>query len=400
MAITIIEESRAAFEEALRVDDPQALYEQAPCGYLTLGPTGLVLKANQTFLTWTGYAAGDLVGKAWVTDILTVGSRIYFETHVRPMLHVEKQVRELALDLKRADATTLPVLLNAVMEHDEHGALRLVRLALFEATERRRYEQELLAQMRRAEESEQRLAVVARTLQETLMPPRPPHIPGLDLATSYRPAGQGNEIGGDFYDVFEVGEGAWMVNIGDVAGKGVEAAVVATLARHTLRALAVTEQSPARMMDHLNQVLLGHPTERFLTAAVLRMERSSTNWQVTMALGGHPPALLVPPAGSGPPTTIGHGAHLVGAFDFADYHDEQLDLRPGSTLFLYTDGVTEGSSPAQRGLFYGEDRLSSVLEGQCSSAQSLVDRVLADVLAFQHGHARDDIAIVAMRVPD
>jgi sigma-B regulation protein RsbU (phosphoserine phosphatase) len=390
--------ARAAFERALRLDDPAALYEQAPCGYFTTQADGLVLKANQTFLIWTGHTTTDLVGRQSFVDLLAPGSRVYHETHVRPLLHLHGKVNEIAVDLLRADGTRLPVLLNAVMEHTDEGAPVLTHFAVFDATERRRYEQELVAQKRRAEESEQRLAVVARALQETLMPPRNPRIEGLDVATGYRPAGSGDEIGGDFYDVFELSGGEWVVTIGDVAGKGVEAAVIATLARHTIRAVAISQPVPSRIVDQLNQVVLSHPSERFLTAAVLCMRRTGDSWDVSMSLGGHPPAVLLDVHAA--PRLVGEPAHLIGAFDFADYRDMRFQLRPGMTLLLHTDGVTDAADPADPRRLYGQERLMRLLHEDGDDPASLVDRILRDVLGFQRGIARDDIALVALRVPE
>jgi phosphoserine phosphatase RsbU/P len=291
----------------------------------------------------------------------------------------------------------LPALLNAVMDRAD-GEPTVTRFALFDATERRRYEQELLAQKRRAEESEQRLAVVARTLQETLMPPRNPRIDGLDVATGYRPAGSGDEIGGDFYDVFELSSGDWVVTIGDVAGKGVEAAVVATLARHTIRALAIGEPVPSRILHQLNQVVLSHPSGRFLTAAVLRLRRIDDSWDVSMSLGGHPPAVLLDTHDA--PRAVGEPAHLIGAFDFADFSDIRFDLRPGTTLLLHTDGVTDAVDPSDPRRVYGEERLMRLLNHNREDPAALIDRILGDVLAFQRASARDDIALVALRVPE
>lgn len=351
---------------------------------------------NRTFLAWTGFRREDLVGVRSLADLLSAGSRVFHETHLRPLLHLNAKVSEIALDLVRADGSVLPVLMNAVMDHDENGTPVVLRAAVFDATERRHYEQELLAAKKRAEESEKRLAVVARTLQETLMPPRSAHIDGLAVASAYRPAGAGDEIGGDFYDVFEVADRDWVVAIGDVAGKGVEAAVVATLARHTLRAVAISEDSPAAMLGHLNQVLLGHPSGRFLTAAVLRGRRTGDRWDVVMAFGGHPPAVVLDADSAAHP--VGASGHLVGVFDTSSYEDIRFELRPGWTLLLHTDGVTEARSP-ETGAFYGEDRLMRLLHGGNASANELVDRLLRDVLEFQGGQARDDIALVALQVP-
>jgi sigma-B regulation protein RsbU (phosphoserine phosphatase) len=395
--VTTTEIARAAFERALQVDDPEALYEQAPCGYLTTRADGLIVKANQTILTWTGHTADDLVGRQSVADLDTTGTKVFHETHLRPMLHLHGRVTGIAVDLLRADGTRLPALLNAVMDRAGDGTPGLIRFAVFDATERRRYEQELLAQKRRAEESEQRLAVVARTLQETLMPPRNPRIDGLDVATGYRPAGTGDEIGGDFYDVFELSSRDWVVTIGDVAGKGVEAAVVATLARHTIRAVATSQPVPSRILDQLNQVVLAHPSGRFLTAAVLCLRRVGDSWSVSMSLGGHPPAILLDLDDA--PRTIGDPAHLIGAFDFADYEDVRFDLRPGATLLLHTDGVTDAVDPDDPRRVYGEERLMRLLHDHRDHPAALVDRILRDVLGFQRATARDDIALVALRVP-
>lgn len=320
---------------------------------------------------------------------------MFNETHVRPLLHLEGQVSEIAMDVLRTDGTRLPVLLNAVMDRTEDGAPHVVRVAIFDATERRRYERELLEAKRRAEEAEKRLTVLSRTLQETLMPPRNPRVEGLDVATAYRPAGAGDEIGGDFYDVFAVADQDWVVVIGDVSGKGVGAAALATLARHTVRAVAVSESSPARILDQLNRVVLQSRADRFCTASVLRLRRVGDRWDVAMAVGGHPPAILLD--GGRAPRAIGSSGHLIGIFDFADYDDFRFELRPGAAVLLHTDGVTDGRRGDE---LYGEERLMRLLHDSVEGAEALVRRVLDDTLAFQEGTPRDDIALVALRVPN
>ncbi len=382
-----------AFEKALLEDDPEALYEQAPCGYLSVLPDGRVLKANQTFLRWLGRTDGTGVTGRQFTDLMTPGSRIFHETHYQPLLHVQGQVKEIAVDLVRLDGSTLPVLVNAVLERTDTGAPGATRIAVFDATERRHYEQELLAAKDRAERSERHSARLARTLQETLMPPRSPHIDEMDVTTAYRPAGSGDEIGGDFYDVFELASHDWVVTLGDVSGKGVDAAVVATLARHTIRALSVAEPNPAAILRQLNQVLLNHPTERFCTAIVMRLRRVEDHWDVTMANGGHPPAVLLH-RGS-PPRMVDGPTSLLGAFADAHYADVRFRLGAEMTVLLYTDGVTEARSP--RGL-YGEDRLMRLLGPESLSTTELVARVLDDVVGFQNGVPRDDIAMIALQM--
>lgn len=382
-----------AFEEALLGDDPRALYDQAPCGYLSVSAAGQVLKTNGTLLDWSGHRAADLHGQP-LTRFLSTGSRLFYETSVRPRLLLEGQVKEIVLEMVRADGSVLPVLINAVLERTPAGTPAVTRIAVFDATERRSYEQQILAAKERAEASERRATQLARTLQETLMPPRNPHIDGIDVATAYRPAGDGSEIGGDFYDVFEVSAADWVVTLGDVAGKGADAAVVATLARHTIRALAVSVESPAEMLHQLNQVLLNHPTERFCTAVAVRMRRTGEVWNLTMATGGHHPALVLEP-GTGP-RSVGESSPLIGAFEAATFREVQFELRPGATLLLHTDGITEARSSEG---FYGEQRLLDLLGDHAGTPEELVGRIVEDVLDFQDNRARDDIAVIALQVP-
>ncbi len=235
-----------AFYAALLDDDPEQLYERAPCGYLTTTPDGTVVKVNATFAALIGYDREDLVGRRSFAELLTAGGRIYHETHFAPLLRMHGTVAEVAFDLVRSDGDRLPVLVNAVLEAEADGSPKLVRIAVFDATHRRAYERELLLAKQRAERSEARAQALARTLQSTLIPPSPPNLPGLDVSAAYRPAGDGEEVGGDFYDVFQIKSGDWVVALGDVCGKGVEAAVVTALVRYSLRALTVQEERAER----------------------------------------------------------------------------------------------------------------------------------------------------------
>jgi sigma-B regulation protein RsbU (phosphoserine phosphatase) len=395
----VTEEARAAFQEALRDDDPEGLYDRAPCGYLSTTPDGTIVKVNGTFLILTGYAREDLVGKRTFASLLTAGGRIYHETHYAPMLRMQERVREIAFEVVTADGGRLPVLVNAALERDPQGEPVVVRTAVFDATERREYERELLRAKQRAEESEARATALARTLQQTLIPPMPPDIPGLDVAAAYRPAGDGQEVGGDFYDVFEVGPDDWVVAIGDVCGKGVDAAVVTALVRYTIRAAAVRLAKPGETLAVVNDVLLHHRTERFCTVMLLRLCREDGGWTAHIGSGGHPLPLLA--RADGPVEPAGLPGSLLGVVEGADVPDAELALRPGDALVLYTDGVTEAR---RDGEFYGEARLVARIGANAGSdarsAEALTDAILADVLEFQRGDARDDIAVVAVRVPD
>jgi len=394
----LVEQTRAAreaFLSALVFDDPLQLYERAPCGYLSTTPDGLIVKCNATLRTWLGMEAADLVGRLSFVDLLSRGDRIYHETHYAPSLQMHGTVREVALDLVRRDGRRLPVLVNATLERDDDEQPKVIRIAVFEATERRRYERELLRAKEAAEDAERHARTLARTLQQTLIPPELPSIPGLDLAAAYRPAGDGSVVGGDFYDVFPLGVADWIVVIGDVCGKGVEAAALTALVRHTVRALAVGHDGLARMLEGLDEVLLRQGGDRFCTVALLRVREVDGEWCVVHATGGHCPPLLLAP--DRPPEAVGARGSLVGVLEGGSFGEATVRLRPGQVLLLHTDGVTDGRDAD--GAFYGEDRLGRLLAGLPVTAESLVDGLVADVLAFQDQQARDDIAVVALGVP-
>ena len=379
-------------EALIREETPETIVDRTPCGLLSTTADGLVLKVNQTFLDWTGFRREELVGKRRFTSLLTGGGRIYHDTHYAPMLRLQGQVRELALDIVAADEQRLPVLVNAALERAGDGTPSVIRVVVVDATERREYERELLRAKRRAEESELRARTLAHTLQRTLMPPVPPAIPGLELHAVYRPAGTGEEVGGDFYDVFEIGEDDWVVTLGDVCGKGVGAAVVTALVRHTLRALAVRTASPAQVLYTLDEVLQHHPSGRFCTIALLRLRRTDEGWRTSLSLGGHPHPLLLSPGAE--VEDVGTPGSLVGAFADPSFADSGFALPPGSGLVLFTDGVTE----ARRGNeMYGEQRLRDVAAKHAIG--EVAEAVLGDVLAFQGGSPRDDIAVVTVSVP-
>jgi sigma-B regulation protein RsbU (phosphoserine phosphatase) len=385
--------ARQAFLEALVHDDPVQLYERAPCGFLSTTPDGLIVKCNATFRTWIGRDSADIVGTLSFVDLLTAGGRIYHETHFAPTLRMQGSAREIALDLVTADGGRLPVLVNATLDRDESGRAQVVRIAVFDATERRQYERELLRAKEAAEAAEERARRLARTLQRTLIPPTPPQIPTLDLAAAYRAAGNGDEVGGDFYDVFPVGEQDWVAVIGDVSGKGVDAAVITSLARHTLRALAARHDEPSAMLDGLNQELLHEQTDRFCTISLLRLRRDTDGWSAVLTTGGHPLPLLVRPGAE--PVTFGGEGPLVGVMEGPTFVERSVRLAPGDVLVLYTDGITEGR---RDGEFYGEERLVAMLS-EASDPASIVERLVSDVVDFQRGVPRDDIAVLAVGVP-
>jgi PAS domain S-box-containing protein len=235
---------------------------------------------------------------------------------------------------------------------------------------------------------------IARTLQQSLLPPEPPAIEGVDLAARYRPSGEGIDVGGDFYDAFDIGDGEWTVALGDVCGKGPDAAALMGMVRHTIRAAAIRERAPARVLATVNAAVARQTSEdQFCTAVAARLRPQEGQVIVWICVAGHPAPVVL--RGDGSLHWIRGAGALLGVFDDAQLADDELRLTPGDTLILYTDGVTEERG-AQGAL--GEDGLTAVLEGVAGAAASeIVDRIERAVLAHGSGEPRDDIAILAVR---
>jgi PAS domain S-box-containing protein len=236
---------------------------------------------------------------------------------------------------------------------------------------------------------------VADTLQASLLPPTLPSVPGIDLGAAYRASGEGNDIGGDFYDVFEVGGGAWAVVIGDVCGKGTRAAALTGLARHTLRAAALSGETPGRVLSLLNDAVLREQSDdRFLTAVFCRIAPTGEGARVVLARGGHLPPLLRRADGS--VRALGHHGLLLGSLPDITLADDTVELRPGDVMVLYTDGVTEARNGDD---IFGPERLRAlVAECDGPDAQAIADRVKDAALEFQPGLPRDDVAVLVLRV--
>jgi PAS domain S-box-containing protein len=153
--------------QAASDEDLADLLENAPCGYVSTDPAGRVVRVNQTLVDWLGLARADLAGRRF-QDLLNIAGKIYYETHFAPLLRMQGFFHEVALDLVRADGQPLPVLLNAVERRDEAGEVRFIRIMIFNASDRRRYERELLDARRLAEEARAELVALNQTLEERI----------------------------------------------------------------------------------------------------------------------------------------------------------------------------------------------------------------------------------------
>ncbi|MFS0693064.1 PP2C family protein-serine/threonine phosphatase [Streptomyces nitrosporeus] len=381
--------------------DAEDLYENAPCGYLSTLPDGRIVLVNGTLLRWLGYGRDELVGRRTFTDLLTVGGRIYYETHLAPLLGMQGEVSGIDLDLLAADGGRLPVLVTAVVRKGPDGEPLMIRTTLLDARDRRTYERELLAARHEAERERARLQRLAATLQRTLLPPALESVPGLDVAAHYRIASS-DEVGGDFYDLFPLGSGRWGLFLGDVRGKGAEAAVTTSIARYTLRTAAVYDPDPAAVLRTLDAVLQEESQEeepRFCTVVfgLLTPVGREGEFRVVLASGGHPPALLLRADGGAEYLDTPEG-QLVGAVPDAHIAAREVCLGLGDTLLFYTDGLTEARVDGE-GERYGEDALLEFARVLApTSAAGAVDAFTSLLEELGEG-IDDDTAILAISVP-
>jgi serine phosphatase RsbU (regulator of sigma subunit) len=232
---------------------------------------------------------------------------------------------------------------------------------------------------------------IARTLQAGLLPPELPAIPGFAAATLYRPAGEENSVGGDFYDAFAV-TGGWLVLVGDVVGRGAEAAALTALARYTLRAAGHLLDEPLRAVHELNRELLhrGRAGMALCTVCmVLLRDTEAGGAQAEVVCTGHPPPIIVR---GGRAQRIDSSGPMLGVDADAQWEPTTVSLQPEDLLVLYTDGVLDARGDGER---FGEERLAETV-AQASDARDAVRRINAALETFRHGSDADDTAVVAV----
>jgi serine phosphatase RsbU (regulator of sigma subunit) len=237
------------------------------------------------------------------------------------------------------------------------------------------------------ESAEAARAEIAVTLQNGLLPPPMPHIPGWSVAASYRPAGAENEVGGDFYDAFPAA-GGWMLVIGDVTGRGARAASVTAQARYTLRTAAALTGDPLIALATLNRALLSRGDSALCSAAALAISEDPLQ-PARIAVAGHPPPLLVDGDAVG---ELADSGPVLGAFPDADWPLDYIVIEPGQQLVVVTDGIAEACGSEGR---FGEERLRSELGGVTSPVQA-VQRLEIALQSFTDGRLDDDVAILAL----
>jgi PAS domain S-box-containing protein len=373
-------------DSSVRADGSAAddLFEDAPCGFLTMTPDGTIVRVNRTFEQWTGLRRDELLRRRF-PDLLSAGGRIYHETHYAPLLRMQGWVREIAVDVRRADGTLLPALINSVLVPDADGRPSLIRTIVFDATDRRGYEQELLR-------SRGRERAIAHELERSLLAGEPPVDPRIELDVAYHPATLGLEVGGDWFDAFWLRSGRELaVVVGDVVGHGIASATTMGQLRSAARALAGVGLGPARLLEALDGYVRRHDVGLMATVAYAQLDLQTG--VLRYACAGHPPPAIVAPGADPRFAWDGRSAPLAAVADGQARTDAELALEPGSLLLLFTDGLFERRD---RPLDDGLEQLLRLAAACRNDALGEVTRAL--VADMVDDRRRDDVCLLALRL--
>ena len=351
-------------------------------GVFVVDDFGRIADVNAAGASLLGLTQGELVGRDLDEVVRSVGA-MGLRSGPAPgvIAATELEIGE------GAAAVSFDVSHQALTDHRGRVAGQLI--VLRDVTERVRTRdrlEQLVAERTR----------VAQALQTSLTPGELPDIPGVEVASRFHPAGDGSEIGGDFFDVFSLGRDRWGLVLGDVSGKGAEAAAVTALARYTLRTLADPDEAPSRTLGRLNARLLAQTDEeRFCTLVYGLVRPAGHALELTLCLAGHHPPLLV--RANGAIEEVGALGTALGLFERPDLADSVVRVEPGDVLCAFTDGLVEAR---RQGELFGVERGVTLL--RTHSAEPLVQ--LADELveAAREFHLStqlsDDLAILLLRV--
>lgn len=366
-------------------DTLEDLFENAPCGYLSSRLDGTITRVNQTFEDWTGHRREELLAGKRFEDLLSPGSRIYHETHFSPLLRMQGWVREIAVEIVRADGSRLPALVNAVLHADDAGHPVGFRTMVFDATERRRYEEELLRVRRREQD-------VALQLQRSLLAGSLPAAEGFEIEVAYRAAVSELEVGGDWYDAFWLEEGKTIgLVVGDVVGRGIAAAAAMGQLRSAVRALASVALSPARLLERLDAYAVRHEVGQMTTLVYAQLDLDSMRFRYACA--GHPPPAIA--IGGQQPEFAWEGRSLPLAAGWSGGEqraEAECTLPRGSTVLLYTDGLIERREEV---IDAGMERLRDEVADRRDTDAPLASAVLE---ALRDPDQPDDMCLLVVRV--
>ncbi len=395
--------ARVHAEERLRATEEisASIVQAALDCIITMDHRGRVLSLNPAAESVFGYMAEEAIGRPLADLMIPLELRdAHREGLARYLETGEARILDQRLELTglRADGTRIPVELTITrLGHDEAPVFAgFVR----DITTRRESDKEvarLLERERearvRAEDAERSTRRVAEALQRSLLPPHLPRIPGLELGAAYRSGAAGTMVGGDFYDVFELGGGRWGIAIGDVRGKGAYAASVTALMRYTIRTAAIREPSPSAVLQALNAGLISDTAHGDFCTAIYAELDVSGQPRLRLSIGGHPLPLVR--AANGKVRAIGRPGTLLGAVREPTLENHEVELAEGDLLLLFTDGLIESRTPDG---FFGTERLA-VLLGECAgmhanAAARHIESVVVDSPAHE---ANDDVALLTLR---
>jgi sigma-B regulation protein RsbU (phosphoserine phosphatase) len=363
--------------------DAERLFEDAPCAYVVTDPDGRLLRVNRTFEQWTGRTRESLVGVGRFADLLTGGGRIYHETHFAPLLGMQGWVRTIALDIVRADGSRMPGLVSSVVVAGADGRPATINTTIADATDRRGYEDEL----RRSRDHER---TIAQHLQHGLLDGglRDPRVA---IGVTYLPSTTGMEVGGDWYDSFAIDDDRVALVVGDVVGHGLDAAAAMGQLRAAIRALAIMDLSPHAVLEALDRYVERHDVGLMATIAYAELDARSGS--LRLAFAGHMPGALVEPGRPARHLEGGRSVPLAVHPEPTTRPEMHVQLVPGSTLVLYTDGLVER---ADRPLDDGMTRLLGHLDADHPATTTALASRLADAM-LPSGPRRDDVCILAAR---
>ncbi|WP_026415159.1 SpoIIE family protein phosphatase [Actinomadura oligospora] len=330
-------------------------------------------------LPWTVFESGHSALRAHAEEADLLGSC----EDGRPVLGVIGATSVLCVPVTDGDQTIGTITLAG---SGEHGPFALLDLSVCQRIGR------YLGLVIRAARMYRRSAEVAASLQASLLPRTLPEIDGVELAARYTSATHGTDVGGDFYDAFPAKDG-WGLVLGDVCGKGEDAAAVTATARHAVRLVSRWREHPGEVLATVNEALLSE--DRFVTAVLAGIAPNGEGVRVTLGIAGHPPAIVV--RADGVIRTASRGGVPLGLFDDFEAGLDTLDLAPGDTLVLHSDGVLEACDVARRQ--YGQDRLLETLAAHASGpVDGMLGAVEQSLLDFCDGDLRDDVSMLALRV--
>lgn len=373
-----------------------AILDQAPVGVIIATPDGQLVRGNTEFeRIWREPFVPSKAGDPdRYIGYHENGQRLSPDEWPLSRALQGEILEDEEIVIRRRDGSSGILLTRATPIYD--GKQVIAAIAVIEdITERKQSERQLTRERERS-------WALATTLQRSLLPPELPDIDGLELGAAYTPVSEGLDVGGDFYDVFNQRDGSWVVVIGDVMGKGAEAATITSLARHSLRTAGLRSRRPSSLLGILNQALLREAESvddrPFCTVAAATFGVDDFGVVVSLALAGHPRPFVMRANGDVHPT--GTPGTLVGVLESVEIKDTDVTLNQGDALVMYTDGVTEAHHDDQ---LLGEEGLAEILRELSKrdmSARELAHSIQAAVVEYSGASLKDDLAILVAKVTD